>query len=209
MVWSDTGVMKGYALAVGLTCLALVQGGCALSGHRAPPPPDGLPADASGGLPADPVVLAVFKDRREMLLLQDGVPKERFEIRLGPRPEGHKLARGDNRTPEGSYRICTVKPSRFQSFLWLSYPNAGDAEEALEEGRLSDAQYRRIVQALDAGQCPPYDTPLGGLVGIHGDYEQPPRSYDWTEGCIALARNEDLLRLASLVRPGTPVVIYP
>ena len=200
-------MLARYALAAGLAFLGLIQGGCALLGHR-PPPPDELAA-AAADLPDDPLALAVFKDRREMVLLRDGVPQERYDIRLGPSPQGHKVARGDNRTPEGAYRICTVKPSRFQSFLWLTYPNQGDAQEALEEGRLSEAQYRRIVQALDAGRCPPPDTPLGGLVGIHGDYERPARIYDWTEGCIALARNEDLLRLASLVRPGTPVVIYP
>ena len=105
--------------------------------------------------------------------------------------------------------VSSNKPSRFKSFLWLSYPNEQDALEALEEGRLSRDEYQRIVGALESGACPPADTALGGLVGIHGDYQEPPRYYDWTEGCIALTRNEDLIRLASLVHPGTPVVILP
>jgi hypothetical protein len=167
------------------------------------------PADRLVGLPEAPLVLAVFKEDRELVVVRDGVPEERYPIRLGRNPDGHKVARGDHRTPEGTYRICTVKPSRFQKFLWLSYPNREDADRALREGRISRADHDRIVRALDTGQCPPYDTVLGGLTGIHGDYQNPPRRYDWTEGCIALDRNEHLLALASQVRPGTPVVILP
>ena len=65
------------------------------------------------------------------------------------------------------------------------------------------------MAALETGRCPPADTALGGFVGIHGDREDPPRRYDWTDGCIALTSNEDVLRLSALVAPGTPVVIYP
>jgi len=155
------------------------------------------------------LAIAVFKEKRELVVLRNGVAEQSFPVQLGPSPFGHKQIRGDRRTPEGTYRICTIKPSRFLSFFWLSYPNEKDALEALEEGRLSGDEYRRIVQALESGACPPADTALGGLVGIHGDYQDPPRYYDWTEGCIAMTRKEDLMQLASLVQPGTPVVILP
>jgi hypothetical protein len=195
---------------LGLSLAAVLQVGCAL---RGPAPEAGAGQGQLFDTPADigqaPLALAVFKERRELVVLREGVRDESFQIRLGSRPEGHKARQGDLRTPEGVYRVCRVKPSRFKSFLWLTYPNERDALQALEEERLTPGEYRRIVEALASGDCPPPDTPLGGLVGIHGDYEEPPRVYDWTEGCIALARNEDLLRLASVVRPGTPVLIYP
>jgi hypothetical protein len=181
--------------------------------------PSNTPGDAAGvsdpsgtrllGVPDAPVVLAVFKEERELVVLRDGVPQETYPVRLGTSPRGHKTTRGDNRTPEGTYRVCTIKPSRFQKFMWISYPNEEDARRALEEGRLTGVEYERIVAALERGECPPADTALGGLTGIHGDYEEPPRRYDWTQGCIALDRNEHLIQLASLVRPGTPVVIFP
>jgi murein L,D-transpeptidase YafK len=199
--------LSGLALAG----LFLSQGGCAPSrvseadvAVASSGASEALPEAARG-----PLAVAVYKERRELVLLRDGLPDQSFSIRLGRNPDGPKTVRGDHRTPEGLYRICTVKPSRFRSFLWLTYPNEDDAWRALDEGRLTRDQYSRIVNALASGACPPADTPLGGLVGIHGDYESPPRHYDWTEGCIALPRSEDLTRLASVVRPGTPVVIYP
>jgi hypothetical protein len=161
------------------------------------------------GLPDVPLALAVFKHKRELLVVRNGVPQQSFTIRLGPHAQGRKLWRGDNRTPEGIYRICQIKPSRFKTFMWLSYPNEADARSALQAGQISFSEYERIVDALRQGDCPPPDTELGGLVGIHGDDEEPPRLYDWTEGCIAVPHDSELERLVAIVRPGTPVVIFP
>ncbi len=140
-------------------------------------------------IPDAPVALAVFKEKREIVVLRQGVPRETVPVRLGQAPEGHKRRQGDNRTPEGIYQVCKVKPSKYRSFVWLTYPNREDARQALRDGRLARAEYDRIIASLDSGYCPPADTSLGGLVGIHGD--------------------RDLDRLASLVKPGTPVAIFP
>lgn len=160
-------------------------------------------------IPDAPVALAVFKEKREIVVLRQGVPRETVPVRLGQAPEGHKRRQGDNRTPEGIYQVCKVKPSKYRSFVWLTYPNREDAKQALRDGRLARAEYDRIIASLDSGYCPPADTSLGGLVGIHGDNEEPPRKYNWTQGCIATINNRDLDRLASLVKPGTPVAIFP
>ena len=160
-------------------------------------------------IPDAPVALAVFKEKREIVVLRQGVPRETVPVRLGQTPEGHKRRQGDNRTPEGIYQVCKVKPSKYRSFVWLTYPNREDAKQALRDGRLSRLEYDRIIASLDSGYCPPADTSLGGLVGIHGDNEEPPRKYNWTQGCIATINNRDLDRLASLVKPGTPVAIFP
>jgi murein L,D-transpeptidase YafK len=188
-----------------LLSLLVALSGCGLHLTR---PDDGAEADPTG-LRDAPLALAVYKERREMVLMRHGVPAESFPVRLGRNPFGHKVAQGDKRTPEGVYRVCTVKPSQYRSFLWLSYPNQEDAAHALAENRLSRGDYGRIVNALETGRCPPADTPLGGLVGIHGDREEPARWYDWTDGCVALTRNDDVLRLSAIVPTGTPVVIYP
>lgn len=212
---------RSLPMGLFLALAALLLGpllGCAVN---PPPPPEPQAAPEvprpmpvahtklTAPLPQGPMAIAVFKQRRELVLVRNGVASERFSIRLSTRPTGHKIRQGDLRTPEGRYEICQVKPSRFGSFLWFNYPNLRDAQQGLVDNRLSREQYLRIAEALDVRACPPPNTPLGGLVGIHGDYEEPPRRYDWTEGCIAMTRNHDVMRLASLVRPGTPVVIYP
>jgi len=181
--------------------------GCAGTGSGTSPDP--AEPEWIGAIPPEPVALAVFKSKREMVVLRDGVPQETLPVRLGRAPEGDKRRQGDNRTPEGVYRICKVKPSKYRSLLWLDCPNQGDAEKALRDGRLSQSEYQRILASSLTGKCPPADTALGGLVGIHGDHEEPPRRYDWTQGCIAMVSNDDLERLKHTVRPGTPVAIFP
>lgn len=166
--------------------------------------PANMPAPSDG-----PVKVEIFKSQRELLVKKGDRLVESYEVRLGRSPHGHKLQQGDMRTPEGSYRICLIKPSKYRSFLWISYPNEDDARRARSAGKLSEGQYERIIAALEEGRCPPYNTPLGGVVGIHGDYEEPARRYNWTEGCIALASNNDLSRLKKFVKPGTEVVIHP
>ena len=200
-----TNLRRTVVFASALTLIGL--SGCAGLGSD-PASDPAVPAWAQS-VPAEPVALAVFKAKREMVVLRDGVPRETLQVALGRSPDGQKRRQGDSRTPEGVYRICQVKPSRFRSFLWLDYPNKGDAQRALHDGRLSKGEYQRILASINGGSCPPADTALGGLVGIHGDYEEPPRRYDWTEGCIALADNKDLDRLKKVVRPGTPVAIFP
>jgi len=173
-------------------------------------PPEVIAAPANMPVPADgPIRVEIFKGRREMLVKKGDRLIDSYEVRLGRSPRGDKRVQGDMRTPEGSYRICMIKPSKYRSFLWISYPNEEDAQRALSTGRLSELEYDRIVAALEEGRCPPYNTPLGGVVGIHGDYEEPARRYNWTEGCIALASNDDLYRLKEFVKPGTKVVIHP
>lgn len=200
-----TRVRPAVLLASALALLGL--SGCAGTGSDLGAA-SGQP-DWARSIPREPVALAVFKSKREMVVLRDGMPHETLEVALGQAPEGQKRRQGDKRTPEGVYRICRVKPSKYRSFLWLDYPNENDARRALRDGRLSKGEYERILAATLEGSCPPADTALGGLVGIHGDYEEPPRRYDWTEGCIAMVSNRDLERLKTVVRPGTPVAIFP
>ncbi|MHC4605328.1 MAG: L,D-transpeptidase family protein [Planctomycetota bacterium] len=158
------------------------------------------PGTASGA-PA----LRISKSRRRIALLVDGKEIWSARVGLGGNPEGHKRKEGDERTPEGDYYVCTRNSrSRFHLFLGISYPGIGDAGQALSEGRITQAGYRRIVQAVRAGACPPWDTALGGAVGIHGSGS----NCDWTLGCIALD-DPDIEFLWSMCPLGTPVRIDP
>ena len=126
-------------------------------------------------------------------------------VALGFGPEGDKEKQGDGRTPEGDYYVCTKNErSRFHLSLGLDYPKAEDAERGLKAGLITRAQYERIVAAARAKRCPPWDTPLGGEIFIHGGGN----ASDWTWGCVAL-ENAEVEELFNSVPAGTPVRILP
>ena len=59
-----------------------------------------------------------------MELLRDGKVLHGYRISLGDAPTGHKRQQGDERTPEGDYRITYRNAqSRFHLSLRVSYPN--------------------------------------------------------------------------------------
>jgi len=133
-------------------------------------------------------------------------------VALGRSPVGPKNEMGDMKTPEGLYHITGPRePSRFHGFIPVDYPSVGDAERAVAARRLSREDYGRIVEAHRRGDLPPPDTPLGGMIGIHGQGERW-REYslelDWTFGCVAIT-DDALDFLADRVKPGIPVEILP
>jgi hypothetical protein len=143
-----------------------------------------------------PRCLTLYGDERELLSCPVG---------LGGEPNGAKQCQGDGRTPEGEYRVCTRNAnSSFHIFLGLDYPNRADAQRGLEQGLITRQQQRRILGALEAKRSPPWDTALGGAVGIHGSGA----SWDWTLGCIALD-DPDIETLWAFCPIGTPVRIDP
>ncbi|MGH7857344.1 MAG: L,D-transpeptidase family protein, partial [Candidatus Binatia bacterium] len=115
----------------------------------------------------------------------DGDVLGRFPIGLGRDPLGPKEREGDERTPEGDYTVCFKNPeSRFHLSLGLSYPNPVDAERGLAAGLIGEEEYRAISEAYHRGEIPPWKTPLGGEIFIHGGLER----YDATAGCVAVHR---------------------
>lgn len=127
----------------------------------------------------------VYKAQRRMDLLRDGCVIATYGIVLGGAPIGHKRQQGDQRTPEGDYRITyRNERSRFHLSLRISYPNEADRRQALARG-------------VDPG----------GDIMIHG--ATPPGSRtDWTEGCIAVT-NAQMDAIWQRVPVGTPIRIAP
>jgi murein L,D-transpeptidase YafK len=147
--------------------------------------------------------IVVDKSKRRLFLCSDSKIVRSYHIALGFQPIGDKVQEGDGRTPEGRYYICVKNPkSQYYLSLGLSYPNIQDAERGLREGLISYEQYDRIAQAISEGRSPPWHTPLGGEIFIHGDGSKR----DWTLGCIAL-HNNDMQELYDAVPVGTPVLI--
>lgn len=174
-------MLKRRTLAVLAT---LAVGAVVLTWAHWPTSP--LPASAK----ADRIV--VHKAARELVLFADGRELKRYRVSLGGQPVGAKRQEGDERTPEGTYRVDYRKAdSSFHLALHVSYPDQQD-----------------VVRARQAGVDP------GGLIMIHGLPNRLPflgrlhRLVDWTNGCIAVT-NPEIEQIWSLVDTGTPVEIEP
>jgi murein L,D-transpeptidase YafK len=159
---------------------------------------------------SDPWLLIDIKSET-LTVMAGNRPVEVFNnIAVGTRGAGVKRTRGDEITPVGTFKIGWVNPeSRFNLFFGLDYPNQEYADKAYREGRIDQFTYYRIIGALNIGQTPPQDTPLGGSIGIHGLGAGDPEIHsmsNWTSGCIALD-NYQIERLARWVRIGTQVEI--
>ena len=149
--------------------------------------------------------MVVRKGERQLELWDGATLCARYPIALGFAPQGHKAQEGDGRTPEGEYYVCTRNgKSKFYLSLGLSFPNQRDAEAALEKGLIDQTAFEQIASAIEQGKRPPWDTPLGGAIMIHGMGIEG----DWTHGCIAVD-NEVMDILWKLCPLGTQVTILP
>lgn len=147
--------------------------------------------------------IEVIKSRRELILYSRGAVVRMYRVGLGSNPTDDKSVQGDGCTPEGEFFVCSKNPkSNYYLSLGLSYPNEEDAERGLRDELISRGQRNQIVDSIRAGECPPWNTRLGGEVFIHGNGS----SSDWTLGCVALD-NEDIKELYDAIPRGTPVTI--
>jgi hypothetical protein len=152
----------------------------------------------------DPRIVVVKSSRRADLYSGDRLIKS-YKIAVGPNPVGHKARKGDGRTPEGHYRLCSrLERSRFHIFLGVNYPTVYDANQALERQAITEKDFLRISEAERNRQMPPWDTPLSGAIGLHGGGANS----DWTLGFIAF-ENPDIEDLLVATTHWTPVEIQP
>jgi len=187
-----------------------------LSVCLSPLPDNRMPAVAPAVSNPGYLSLVIWKSRYTLTLYQGELPVKTYRAVFGRGyRDGDKRRQGDKRTPEGDFYICTmINSKRFNKFLGLSYPSLKHADYGLQAGLISKREHGSIKTALDARLQPPWETGLGGAVGIHGgmpDIPSLPLSLDilnWTDGCIALT-DPDIDELFSIVTLGTPVRIVP
>lgn len=149
------------------------------------------------------VSVKVYKSRGVLELYGDGELIGRTRCIVG-RDKGHKQKEGDYRTPEGEYYVVTRNDkSQYTLFFGLNYPNERDAVQGRDAGLIDDAQYEKIVQAAKGGEAPPWDTDMGGWIGIHGNGEGRPD----TQGCIAVP-DKDILVIGKYLKIGSKVEIF-
>ncbi len=161
-----------------------------------------------------PVHIVVSTEAHLLRIYQGKTLVASYPVAIGFNGSAPRRTRGDDVTPVGHYRIGWIlHGTQYGPFMGLTYPNKENAAWGLQEGIITHSQYRTIVDAIDAGQTPPQNTPLGGEIGIHGMGPQFPDDPDskvfpgrWTAGCVALS-NWDAQQIAAMVQVGTPVEI--
>ena len=136
--------------------------------------------------PVDKVL--VDKSARSLSLMRDGKPVWSTKVSLGKNPVGQKHREGDQRTPEGVYKLIWGNDaSTHRRSLLVSYPTKKQAARAVANGQ-------------DAG---------GGIM-IHGQRQW----WRWfnrsplTNGCIGVS-NLAMDVIWSAVALGTPIEIRP
>jgi len=134
-------------------------------------------------------ILIEKKARRLTLLSKENVIKT-YKIVLGRNPEGAKEKEGDNKTPEGIYKIDSRNnKSAYHLALHISYPNEKDKNRAKELGVSPGGSI--MIHGIKNG--------LGWVGSFH-------RWFDWTKGCIAVT-NKEIEEIYKLVPNGTVVEI--
>ena len=143
--------------------------------------------------------ILIEKEKRKLTLMDDkNEPLFSCKIALGFSPVGPKENEGDGKTPEGEYFICLKKQGKYGPSLGVSYPNERDAIRMNMDAELIACIRERTCHM----QRPPWGSPLGGEIYIHGGGTQN----DWTAGCIALS-DQDAEALYEQVELGTRVRI--
>lgn len=134
----------------------------------------------------------VSKSERKLMLLRNNQKIKEYRIALGRHPIGPKMQEGDGKTPEGRYMLDYRNVnSGFHRSLHVSYPDEKD-----------------LIRASGQGVSP------GGLIMVHGLRNglgflgRLHRSFDWTNGCIAVT-NSEIEEIWRCVPDGTPIEIRP
>jgi murein L,D-transpeptidase YafK len=143
-----------------------------------------------GAQKADAVL--VIKSKSRLYLMYKGEPIASFHVTFGQNPKGHKIKRGDERTPEGHYILDYKNPnSKFHKSIHISYPNSVDR-----------------ANAKHLGVSPGGDIMIHGQTNGWGWASPIVQFFPWTDGCVALS-NKDMDQVWEAVDPGTPIEIRP
>jgi murein L,D-transpeptidase YafK len=134
----------------------------------------------------------VEKRIRRLSLYSKGRVIKTYRISLGRNPVGPKMRQGDNRTPEGIYKIDYRNgKSRYHRALHITYPNPADRARA------------RKLKVSPGG-----DIMIHGIGKKFGCVGPLHRFVDWTRGCIAVT-NPEIEEIWKLVPNGVRVEIVP
>lgn len=146
----------------------------------------------------DNISLLVEKSKYRLTVFDSGKAIKSYPVVFGGNPKGDKLHEGDQKTPEGIFRVKDFYPhADWSKFIWLDYP--------------TPTSWRKHFKAKLAGEID-FALPIGGEIGIHGVPSGGDVLIDggsnWTLGCVSL-KNRDVDEIYEFVKVGTVVEIVP
>lgn len=148
--------------------------------HSAPPLAQNAQADR----------IVVEKTSHRMTLYRGNSVLKIYRVALGRGGTGDKIKEGDNRVPEGIFRIdAHLRQSRFHRALHVGYPDSAHAQ-----------------RAAALGVSPGGDIMVHGIRNGLGWIGALQRTFDWTKGCIAVTDGE-IDEIFRAVPDGTPIEI--
>ncbi len=143
-------------------------------------------------LPSQADLLVVDKGSHTLTLLRQGKVLKTYAVALGRGGTGPKLEAGDNRVPEGQYKIVGRNAhSIFHKALRIGYPTP----EQTRQARLQ-------------GHDPGGDIMIHGLRNGLGWIGHLQTHMDWTKGCIAVT-NAEIEEIWQSVPDGATIQIHP
>ncbi len=143
------------------------------------------------------IKLVVEKSKYKLIVYYQKKPIKSYAIVLGGNPKDDKLRQGDQRTPEGIFRVKDLYyHSEWSKFIWLDYPNQDS--------------WRKFTQAKARGEVTAKDG-IGDEIGIHGVEKGKDwiidRKINWTLGCVSM-KNKDVDEIYPLLQKGTIIEIF-
>lgn len=172
---------RGFAGVILTLALATVLAVCAWDFFRPVRPPSLSPK-------VDLII--VEKAAHRLTLLNNGRVEHVYQISIGRGGSGPKRIAGDNKVPEGKYRIAgRNSQSAYHLSLRIGYPTARQAAEGKLHG--IDPGGDVMIHGIRRG--------LGWIGNLH-------RSVDWTRGCIAVT-NAEIEQIWRDVPDGTAIII--
>jgi murein L,D-transpeptidase YafK len=122
--------------------------------------------------------IVVELQAHRLVLCERGKVLESFEVRLGRGGVGKSRA-GDGKTPIGTYPLGQPRASRrYGIFIPIGYPTAAQRKKGF----------------------------TGGAIGVHGPDRRAKwlgrlvNTFDTSDGCVGLAKDEEMDRIARWVR---------
>lgn len=150
----------------------------------------------SGDAPIGTISIIIDKSDYELSVYDEKGWYATYPVVFGNNSLDDKKMEGDNKTPEGSFKIISKRVhEKWYRFLALDYPTKESWEKF-------NARKKR-------GEIPA-SASIGGAIGIHGTWPHEDFIIDkyknWTMGCISM-KKDHVLEIYGYTPIGTKVVI--